>query len=123
MKATFIIALINLAIINQSTSAGIEDYYQERSCANANITEKNATAFSLDYCKTLVPGTGIYRCCYAHAKVSQGTVRGCLPLTYDQFNNIDDVKLSFENEDLSIDCYSKYLTITASLMALLFVLF
>ena len=122
MKATFIIALINLAIINQSTSAGIDDYYQGRTCADAKILANNATSFSLDYCKTLVLGN-YYRCCYAHAKVSQGTVRGCLPLTYDEFNNIDDVKLGFENEDLSTDCYSKYLTITASLMALLFVLF
>ena len=123
MKTTFIITLINLAIIHQATSLGIKDYYTGLLCSERNITKDSGEAFSLDFCKTLALNDGKYRCCYAHAKVSQGTVRGCLPLTYDQFNDIDNVNLAFENEDLSIDCNSKYLTIGVLLMALVFALF
>ena len=124
MKASIIIVLISLAVVHQVTPAGIEQY-TKKSCSDANFNKTSGTAFSLDYCKTLDFGTGIYRCCYAHAKVDGNTVRGCLALSYSEFNDIDKYKDSKKEDgysDFSIDCNSKYLTIAASFFALVIAL-
>ena len=123
MKATFIITLISLAIIHQSTSAGI---YGPVYCSEKTIEKGNGSAFSLDYCKTLNLGTGNYRCCYEHYKIkdSGNTARGCLPVSYDDYKNLSKIIDGLEEtyDDVSIDCNSKYLTIAASLITLVFIL-
>ena len=128
MKATFIITLISLAIIHQSTSAGIEDYYRNKKCSTAEIgdtAEERGNAFSLDYCKTLDLDEKKYRCCYIHYKIKDtGTARGCKPLTYDQYKNLSKIIDEYEEtyDDVSIDCNSKYLTIAALFITLVFIL-
>ena len=122
MKATFIITLISLAIIHQSTSAGIEEY-GNRTCYKKRIDDDPGAAFSLDYCKTL-DLQNYYRCCYAHYKTDTGTARGCYPVSYDQYKNLSKIIDGLEEtyDDVSIDCNSKYLTIAASLITLVFIL-
>ena len=123
MKVTFIITLISLAIIHQSTSAGITEY-GNRTCYGKRIDDETGNAFSLDYCKTL-DLENYYRCCYAHYKIKDtGTARGCLPVTYTTYKNLNDYidKLEETYDDVSIDCNSKYLTIAASLITLVFIL-
>ena len=123
MKVTFIITLISLAIIHQSTSAGITEY-GNRTCYGKRIDDETGNAFSLDYCKTL-DLENYYRCCYAHYKTDKGTARGCYPVNYTAYKNLNDYIDKLEEEgkkDVSIDCNSKYLTIAASLITLVFIL-
>ena len=125
MKATFIITLISLAIIHQSTSAGIKEYNTTK-CSAKTIKDDPGSAFSLDYCKTLYFEKDIYRCCYEHYKIkdSGNTARGCLPVSYDDYKNLSKIIDGLEEDykDVSIDCNSKYLTIAASLITLVFIL-
>ena len=124
MKAAFIIALISLAFIQLVTSPGIDTYYSDKLCSNTTLVSNEVRAFSLDFCKTLRLDEGKYRCCYSHCKVNDSkTVRGCFPVTYSQYKDIDNVKPDFDCDDFSIHCSSKYLTIAASFMALMFALF
>lgn len=96
-----------------------------------------ATAFSLDYCRTLALEPGQYRCCYAHAKFTynntSGTGRFCVPITYSEYYDKDlqpdesDERflklIGISISDYKIHCNSKYLSIAASFIALLAALF
>lgn len=96
-----------------------------------------ATAFSLDYCRTLALEPGQYRCCYAHAKFTynntSGTGRFCVPITYSEYYDKDlqpdesDERflklIGISISDYKINCNSKYLSVAASFIALLAALF
>ena len=70
-----------------------------------------------------------YRCCYAVGKTDNGTVRGCVPLTYWQYGHPDDnititqSDYKYKVSDIEIHCNSKYLTAITLLIPLVFVFF
>ena len=136
MKATYIIVLINLAIVCNGLTP--VDGYNEGGpidCSTKRIsTDGVAKAYSEDYCRSLyINRKSYFRCCYVHGKLDGKTHRGCYPMTYRQFANaseIDPADLEDGNgnslssfTDFKIHCDSKYLTITASFIALMVALF
>ena len=135
MKATYIIVLINLAIVCYGLSP-VKGYNNGDPiyCSSKRIsTDVGAKAYSEDYCRSLYCAGDCFRCCYVHAKLDGKTHRGCYPFTYANYANaseIDPADLEDGNgnslssfTDLSIHCDSKYLTITASFIALMVALF
>ena len=81
-------------------------------------------AYSLDFCRSTEYDS--YRCCFLKYEDSNERRQyHCLPLTSNQFWNIDDTIESFENTltvDIdSLDCSSSYLYVSLLLIfALLF---
>ena len=135
MKFIYIIVLINLAIVCCGQLYPMKGYNDGEpiDCSNKLISKNNdAIAYSEDYCRSLKCVNDDYddcfRCCYVHAKYDGKTYRGCYPMTYRKFANASeleptDVGLTSDFTDLSIHCNSKYLTITASFIALAVALF
>ena len=130
MKAAFLIALISLFVI--FVNSQIKELYINKKCSDAEFTfsgdnQEQVKAYSLDYCRTLSLDDGAHVCCYLHGKSDGKTYRGCHPLSYNQYKNISDFQSSVSTysnlSDFSIHCNSKYLTIGASLTALVFALF
>ena len=114
MKVILIIALIGLAI---STS-----------CDDAKIKKgSEVNAYDTQYCRTLELDEDKYRCCYVVGKTDNGTVRGCIPLTYWDYGHVEDYNFTAEGyssvDDVEIHCNSKYLTFIASLIGFVFALF
>ena len=137
MKATYIIVLINLAIVcyGLSTVKGYNDG-KTIDCSSRRISPVvGAKAYSEDYCRSLyIDRKSYFRCCYVHAKYDGKTYRGCYPMTYREFANASELEptdlkngstslLTSDFTDLSIHCNSKYLTITVSFIALAVALF
>ena len=127
MKTTFIIILINLAIVCCDLPEAIS-VYGRKSCSDYLIGKK--TAYSTEFCRSLYYSTSDYfRCCYYHAKYEGNTYRGCLPITLSQYANASELEpndlegLNNSFTDFSIHCNSKYLTIAASFVAFVFALF
>ena len=139
MKFIYIIVLINLAVVCYGLST-VKGYNDDKPiyCSNKLISINNdAIAYSVDYCRSLKCVNDEYddcfRCCYVHAKYEGKTYRGCYPMTYREFANASELEptdlkngstslLTSDFTDLSIHCNSKYLTITASFIALAFAL-
>ena len=141
MKATYIIVLINLANVCYSLypmavytkdGKGTPTYCSSKLISKDDIPR----AFSTDYCISLsCDDDDCFRCCYIHAKLDGGnTYRGCYPMTYAQYANASEIEpadLMYDGEnllnssftDFTIHCNSKYLTITASFIALMVALF
>ena len=134
MKATFIIVLINLAII----CYGLNEMkvYQNKLCSDyeLELEKKPVTAFSEDFCSSLscTDDDGIvecFRCCYIHAKFDGKTYRGCYPFTYANYANASEIEPGDLEDDYSnftdfkIHCNSKYLSMAASFIVFVFALF
>ena len=137
MKTSFIILLINIFFISCGYDEDTGLYYMdgypnkvkcdsERSLIS--LTNPNG-AFNEDYCRSLKIDSGTFRCCYIHAKDPDGKhYRGCAPLSYNEYAVADDLvpanfSLPDNFTDLEIHCNSKYFTVAASLIALVFALF
>ena len=106
--------------------SGLSEYPQDVLCESKNITNNasiGCTAFSLDYCRTLLLSENTYRCCYAKAKINDLWYRGCVPISYTTYTNdaIEDQVISMINgtyDKLKIDCNSNYLTASAFVLLL-----
>ena len=84
----------------------------------------NKPAFSLDFCRS-TDYSDHYRCCFLKYEKDNQRQYYCMPLTNNQFWNIDTTIESFENTlgvDVdSLDCSSSYLYVSLLLIfALLF---
>ena len=135
MKAIFIISLISLIIVcvkleDTEKMDAMKAYGDQRTCNNYKISTekgKEVRAYSEDFCRSLYSSE--FRCCYVHAKYDGNTYRGCYPFTYANYANASEIEpgdldgLNSDFTDLSIHCNSKYLTITASFIALVVALF
>ena len=138
MKATYIIVLINLAIVCYGLDQMVVYNEGKSIYCSSKLIYKNdiPKAFSTDYCRSLsCDDDGCFRCCYIHAKLDGGnTYRGCYPMTYTQYANASEIEpadlfynknqlLNSSFTDFKIHCNSKYLTITVSFIALMVALF
>ena len=130
MKATFLIALLSLFVVFANSQ--IKELRSDKKCSDAEFqwsgeNQEQVTAYSLDYCRTLKLDDTAHVCCYLHGKSDGKKYRGCHALTYSQYKNISDFQGTINKysnlSDFSIHCNSKYLTIGASLTALVFALF
>ena len=135
MKATYIIVLINLAVVCPEAMK----VYTPKACYEKIISIGNkVNAFSTDYCRSLecdIEYDDCFRCCYIHAKLDGGnTYRGCYPMSYSDYANASEIEpadlkygstylLNSSFTDFKIHCNSKYLTISASFIALVAALF
>ena len=85
-------------------------------------------ASSVEDCQSKTLGTGQYKCCFGEGEWDGGSGSGCIPLTKDQYDNIDDyIDKEEENAEnsglndyeLDIDCSSNYLLISLLSLILL----
>ena len=91
---------------------------------------KNDNAKGSGDCEKLDPDEGDYKCCYYEYDYEvggeKGTAKGCESISKENYDNIKDYIKKEEEDtdvgsiDLSIDCYSNYITI--SLISLLILL-
>ena len=83
-------------------------------------------ASKVEDCQSKTLGTGEYKCCLYETEWDGGSGSGCIPLTQDQYDNIDDfIDKEEENSglddiDIDIDCNSNYLLISLLSLILLF---
>ena len=65
-------------------------------------------------------GNEYYRCCY----LESGSMKMCVPVTKDQYDEIDNAIDKYEDqpgyEDVSIDCEANYIMISLISLVLLF---
>ena len=65
-----------------------------------------------------------YRCCFAKYKVAGTEIKGCSPVTKDEYEKIDDTLKKLEDDydfkDVSFDCSSNFIVI--SLLSLIILL-
>ena len=113
MNKAFFLLLIALLILQ----------YDGKDCMDLTGLS-TATATGVDDCnardKVNVDGSEAYRCCY----LESGQIKMCVPLTKDQYDEIDDAIDKFEGqpgyEDVSIDCRANYIMISLISLILLF---
>ncbi len=101
--------------------------YDGKACFYIDLTggSTTATATGVDDCNARdkgkdEDGNEYYRCCY----LESGETKMCVPLTKDQYDEIDDAIDKYEgqsgSEDVSIDCGGNYLMISLISLVLLF---
>ena len=82
-------------------------------------------ASSVEDCQSKTLGTGQYKCCFGEGEWDGGSGSGCIPLTKDQYDNIDDYidkaeeNAGVDDYELDIDCSSNYLLISLLSLILL----
>ena len=120
-------ALLLLALIfavNSALDGFVTQSCHEHAPSALISTGKDQPAYSLDFCRSTAYDD--YRCCFLKYEDSNDRrYYYCMPLTSNQFWNIDDTIESFENKlnvDIdSLDCSSSYLYVSLLLIfALLF---
>ena len=86
----------------------------------------DGSASKVEDCQSKTLGTGEYKCCFFEAERDGGSSSGCVGVTKEDYDDIDDyIDKAEENSglpdaDLDIDCSSNYLLISLLSLILLF---
>ena len=92
---------------------------------NFVINDCDGSGSSVEDCQSKTLGTGQYKCCFGEGEWDGGSGSGCIPLTKDEYDNIDDYidkaeeNAGLDDYELDIDCSSNYLLISLLSLILL----
>ena len=86
----------------------------------------NGDASKVEDCQSKTLGTGEYKCCFWEGEWDGGSGSGCVGVTKEEYDDIDDYIDKLEEAgdeadlDIDIDCGSNYLLISLLSLILLF---
>ena len=86
----------------------------------------NGSGSSVEDCQSKTLGTGEYKCCLYEAEYDGGSGSGCVGVTKEEYDDIDDYIDKMEENsgladpDIDVDCNSNYLLISLLSLILLF---
>ena len=84
------------------------------------------SASKVEDCQSKTLGTGQYKCCLYEVEYDGGSGSGCVGVTKEEYDNIDDYidkaeeNSEYADPDIDIDCSSNYLLISLLSLILLF---
>ncbi len=122
MKVSTIFLLISLFAMMKSSLTGFGTKY----CSDYTGTVEEKQAYSRGFCRSLGLENGYAQCCYLKYKSGEATYYNCLPVTLQEYYDIDTKIDNLETQNgwdvKSLECTSSsYLY--GSFLLLLFILF